>query len=405
MSGFNIQGLTKRFGANTVVDDLDLEIEEGEFVVLLGPSGCGKTTTLRCLAGLERPELGTITFKDRTVFSEAGRVDVPTHKRNIGMIFQSYALWPHLSVRKNIGYPLKVRGMKDKLSGGAVEKAASMVDTQALLDRYPAQLSGGQQQRVAVARGLVAEPDLVLFDEPLSNLDARLRDQVRTQIHQLHHRLGFSAVFVTHDQTEAFALGDRLAIMKAGKLEQFDTPQRVFEEPASEYVAAFIGMGNRLELTRGEHGWSIATGETLDLGARTPARAAGDRAVARLRAEDLHLRRRSEDVPSHHVTLHGHLVTVEFEGRHYDVLVDIQGQRLSLRADSREHGGWLRGAEEGAPVLVSFAPSDVRLFAADLDEHPQTGLALAGHDSASVSSSTPDATSTPGGSSAVRVEL
>ena len=195
MSGFNVQGMTKRYGDNTVVDDLDLEIEEGEFVVLLGPSGCGKTTTLRCLAGLERPEEGTITFKDRTVFSGEGRVDVPTHKRNIGMIFQSYALWPHLSVRKNISYPLKVRGMKDKLSGGAVERAASMVDTEALLDRYPAQLSGGQQQRVAVARGLVAEPDLVLFDEPLSNLDARLRDQVRTQIHQLHHKLGFSAVF------------------------------------------------------------------------------------------------------------------------------------------------------------------------------------------------------------------
>ena len=283
--------LTKRYGDNTVVDDLDFEIEEGEFVVLLGPSGCGKTTTLRCLAGLERPEEGTITFKDRTVFSGEGRVDVPTHKRNIGMIFQSYALWPHLSVRKNISYPLKVRGMKDKLSGGAVERAASMVDTQALLDRYPAQLSGGQQQRVAVARGLVAEPDLVLFDEPLSNLDARLRDQVRTQIHQLHHKLGFSAVFVTHDQTEAFALGDRLAIMKAGKLEQFDTPQQVFDEPASEYVAAFIGMGNRLEITRGERGWSIASGELLDLGARTPARGAGERAVARLRSEDLHLRR------------------------------------------------------------------------------------------------------------------
>ena len=394
MPGFNIEGLTKRFGTNTVVDDLDLEIHEGEFVVLLGPSGCGKTTTLRCLAGLERPELGTITFKDRTVFSGAGRVDVPTHKRNIGMIFQSYALWPHLSVRKNIGYPLKVRGMKDKLNGGAVERAASMVDTQALLDRYPAQLSGGQQQRVAVARGLVAEPDLVLFDEPLSNLDARLRDQVRTQIHQLHRNLGFSAVFVTHDQTEAFALGDRLAIMKAGKLEQFDTPQRVFDEPASEYVAAFIGMGNRLELTRSERGWSIASGELLDLGPRTPVREAGDRAIARLRAEDLHLRQRPEDVPPRQVPVHATLVTTEFEGRHYDVLVDIEGQRLSLRADTREHGAWLRDADDGAPVLLSFAPSDVRVFADDLTEQPQTGLALVGTPSA-MTETNPHSTTSP----------
>ena len=387
MSGFNVQGLTKRFGTNTVVDDLDLAIEDGEFVVLLGPSGCGKTTTLRCLAGLERPEAGVITFGERTVYDGARRVDVPTHKRNIGMVFQSYALWPHLSVRKNIGYPLKVRRMKAEMRGGAVDRAAEMVDTQALLDRYPSQLSGGQQQRVAVARGLVAEPDLMLFDEPLSNLDARLRDQVRTQIHQLHHRLGFSAVFVTHDQSEAFALGDRLAIMKAGRLEQLDTPQQVFDEPASEYVAAFIGMGNRLELTHGERGWSIASGEPLNLGGRTPSRDAGDRAVARLRPEDLHLRRTAQDAPEHQVLLSASLVTTEFGGRHYDVLVDVEGQPLSLRADTREHGGWLRAAEEGAPVLVSFAPSDVRIFAADLTDRPQTGLALAG-------TSEPRATST-----------
>lgn len=376
MSGFNVQGLTKRFGANTVVDDLDLSVEDGEFVVLLGPSGCGKTTTLRCLAGLERPESGHISFGDRTVFDSGRHVDVPTHKRNIGMVFQSYALWPHLTVRKNIGYPLKVRGRKDALRGGAVERAAEMVDTQALLDRYPSQLSGGQQQRVAVARGLVAEPDLMLFDEPLSNLDARLRDQVRTQIHQLHGRLGFSAVFVTHDQSEAFALGDRLAIMKAGRLEQLDTPQRVFDEPHSEYVAAFIGMGNKLELTRTEAGWSTASGEVVDLGDRTPERGAGDRAVARLRSEDLHLLRTAEQAPGHHVVLSATLVTTEFGGRHYDVLVDVGGQRLSLTADTREHGAWLRDAEEGAPVLVGFAPSDARLFAPDLDAKPQTGLAL-----------------------------
>ena len=217
-SQFAVSGLTKTYGSNVVVDQLDLEIEQGEFLVLLGPSGCGKTTTLRCLAGLETPQGGSISFGGRHVFDASTKTDVPAHKRNIGMVFQSYALWPHMTVRDNIRYPLKVRKLKQAIADGAVEKAAEMVDCGALLDRYPSQLSGGQQQRVAVARGLVAQPDLVLFDEPLSNLDARLRDQVRSQIHQLHQSLGFTAVFVTHDQAEAFALADRIAIMKSGRI-------------------------------------------------------------------------------------------------------------------------------------------------------------------------------------------
>uniref|UniRef100_UPI002458EB35 ABC transporter ATP-binding protein n=1 Tax=Nocardia carnea TaxID=37328 RepID=UPI002458EB35 len=264
-SQFTVSGLTKTYGSNVVVDRLDLTIEEGEFLVLLGPSGCGKTTTLRCLAGLETPQDGAIAFKDRPVFDAGSRLNVPAHKRNIGMVFQSYALWPHMTVRNNIRYPLKVRKMKEAVAEGAVEAAAEMVDCGALLDRYPSQLSGGQQQRVAVARGLVARPDLVLFDEPLSNLDARLRDQVRTQIHQLHQKLGFTAVFVTHDQSEAFALGDRLAIMKAGKIEQYDAPEQVFENPVSDYVAAFIGMSNKLSLRRGHDGWETSAGDPIDL--------------------------------------------------------------------------------------------------------------------------------------------
>ena len=362
MSRIQVTNLTKRFGSSTIVDDLELTIEEGEFVVLLGPSGCGKTTTLRCLAGLETPEGGTIGFGDKVVHDAARRVSVPTHKRNIGMIFQSYALWPHMTVRDNIAYPLKVRRQKDALRSGAVEKAAGMVDCEQLLDRYPSQLSGGQQQRVAVARGLVSEPDLVLFDEPLSNLDARLRDQVRTQIHQLHQRLGFSAVFVTHDQSEAFALGDRLAIMKSGRLEQVDTPQRVFDEPSSDYVAQFIGMANRLDLTRHQDGWKATNGDVVHLGDRTPERGTTDTVVARLRPDDLRLHRRDDGVAPGTTVLHGTLVTTEFGGRHHDVLVDVDGQKLTLQADTREHGGWLPKAEVGHPVVVSFRSSDVRVF-------------------------------------------
>ncbi|GAA5055173.1 ABC transporter ATP-binding protein [Nocardia callitridis] len=372
-SPFTVAGLTKTYGSNVVVDQLDLEIEEGEFLVLLGPSGCGKTTTLRCLAGLETPQGGSIAFKDHLVFDGRTRRNVPPHKRNIGMVFQSYALWPHMTVRDNIRYPLKVRKRKQAIAEGAVEAAAETVDCGALLDRYPAQLSGGQQQRVAVARGLVAQPDLVLFDEPLSNLDARLRDQVRLQIHQLHQRLGFTAVFVTHDQAEALALGDRLAIMKSGKIEQYDVPEQVFENPISEYVAAFIGMGNRLELHRGHDGWSTSAGDALDL-THAVVRDAADRttsAVARLRPDDVSLHRSIEEVPSGNVALHAELITYEYGGRHFDVTVKTGTEQLALRADAAEHGSALRASASGAEVVVSFSPASLRVFAADGAAHAQ----------------------------------
>src|SRR5215208_1809045 len=259
LSNVTIRGLSKYFGGKnptTAIDDLELEIDPGEFLVLLGPSGCGKTTTLRCVAGLESGEEGSISFGDRTVFDASRGINIPPNKRNIGMVFQSYALWPHMTVRKNIGYPLQAKKIKGAQANEWIEEVARLVDTSNLLDRYPAQLSGGQQQRVALSRGLVARPDLVLFDEPLSNLDARLRELVRTEIHELHERLGFSAVFVTHDQVEALALGDRLAIMRAGALEQLATPEQIFEEPATEYVAEFIGMANRLVFERRDGVWT-----------------------------------------------------------------------------------------------------------------------------------------------------
>ena len=354
-----ISGLTKQYGTNVVVDELDLEIDAGEFLVLLGPSGCGKTTTLRCLAGLETPEKGSITFNGEPMFDAAARTNVPPNKRSIGMVFQSYALWPNMTVRKNIAYPLKARKMKDALAGGRVEEAAAMVDCGHLLDRLPAQLSGGQQQRIAVARGMAARPDLVLFDEPLSNLDALLRDQVRTEIHRLHAELGFGAVFVTHDHSEAFALGDRLAIMKSGKIEQLATPQDVFDQPVSEYVADFIGMSNRLELHRSGLEWTTAAGTELPLRCETNGYSA---VAARLWPDDITLHRATEDVSDREIVLNATLESAEFGGRHYDVQVAAGPETYRLRASSAVHGQWLRTAATGEPVVISFRSESLKIY-------------------------------------------
>jgi iron(III) transport system ATP-binding protein len=363
VSNVSIRGLSKRFGGKTptiAIDDLGIEIEPGEFLVLLGPSGCGKTTTLRCIAGLETAEEGSIAFGDRTVFDAAKGANVPPNKRNIGMVFQSYALWPHMTVRKNIGYPLTTRRIRGAQAKEWIEEVAALVDTTQLLDRYPAQLSGGQQQRIALARGLVARPELVLFDEPLSNLDARLRDQVRTEIHELHGRLGFTAVYVTHDQVEALALGDRLAIMRTGKIEQLATPEQVFEEPASEYVAGFIGMANRLVFERLEGAWTV---DEQPVAGDVDAIAASSRIIARTRAEDISLAPVDEDVvPSGSLSFPATVVDSEFGGRHLDVVVTVGSTRVQSRIPAGERGSWGRTLDGGRRVTAYVNPRDVAFY-------------------------------------------
>lgn len=364
MSHITISGLSKHFDSKPptkAIDDLDLEIADGEFLVLLGPSGCGKTTTLRCLAGLEQPGQGSIAFGSTTVFDARTKVNLPPDRRNIGMVFQSYALWPHLTVRKNIAYPLKARRLKQGLAENWVQQIADQVDCGALLDRYPSQLSGGQQQRVALARGLVARPDLVLFDEPLSNLDARLRDQVRAEIHELHGRLGFTAVFVTHDQSEALALGDKLAIMKHGRVEQYASPDDVYERPATEYVAAFIGMSNRLVATYVDGRW-LLEGQQVKGATLAPP---GADFAARLRPEELSLHTTTASLPEGHVGVDAKVIDSEFGGRTMDVSVDVHGTRLLARIEAGERGGWARTLESGQPVTVSYLPSSARTFALD----------------------------------------
>ena len=229
------RNVTKHFGGTNVVDDLSLEIRNGEFVVLLGPSGCGKTTTLRMLAGLENATSGDI-------FIDGERVnDVPTQHRDVAMVFQSYALYPHMTIAENIGYPLRVRKIEKSERAARVNRVAAMLEIESLLERKPRQLSGGERQRVALARAIVREPRAYLMDEPLSNLDARLRVQMRGELKRLQHQLGTTTIYVTHDQAEAMTLASRVAVMRKGQLQQFDTPMNIYNYPANRFVAEFVG--------------------------------------------------------------------------------------------------------------------------------------------------------------------
>lgn len=235
MADVKFQNVKKNFGSFTALHGLDLDIKEGEFVALLGPSGCGKTTTLRMLAGLEFPTSGDILIGGRRVN------DVEPGNRDIAMVFQSYALYPHMTVGENIAYPLKKRGVAKADRGPMVARTAEMLHLTPLLHRKPKELSGGQQQRVALGRALIRDPKVFLLDEPLSNLDAKLRSQLRAELIELHRRLGRTMVYVTHDQLEAMTMADRIAIMEGGRLQQFAPPAEVYAAPANRFVAGFIG--------------------------------------------------------------------------------------------------------------------------------------------------------------------
>ncbi len=235
MARLSLQGIHKRYGEQDVIRGIDLEVEDGEFLVFVGPSGCGKSTTLRMIAGLEAISQGTLLIDDQRAN------ELPPAERGAAMVFQSYALYPHMSVAENMGFALKMAGVPKAEREAQVRKTAETLKLTALLDRRPAQLSGGQRQRVAIGRAIVRKPKVFLFDEPLSNLDAALRLEMRIELARLHRQLGATMVYVTHDQTEAMTLGDRIAVFHQGRIEQLGTPRDLYEDPATEFVAGFIG--------------------------------------------------------------------------------------------------------------------------------------------------------------------
>jgi putative spermidine/putrescine transport system ATP-binding protein len=236
-----LAALTKRFGKLTAVHALDLVVSQGEFVTLLGPSGCGKTTTLNMIAGFIAPDAGSVRLQGRAVES------LPPFRRDLGLVFQDYALFPHMTVAENVGFGLRMRRMPREVIAHRVEEALDLVQLRGLGERRPLQLSGGQRQRVALARALVIRPAMLLLDEPLSNLDLKLREEMRVEISALQQRLGIATVFVTHDQSEALTMSDRIAVMREGRIQQIGTPTEIYERPATRFVANFIGTANLIE--------------------------------------------------------------------------------------------------------------------------------------------------------------
>lgn len=355
-----ISNLTKKFGTHAAVNDLSLNVTRGSTLALLGPSGCGKTTILRCIAGLETPDAGVIDIGGGTVFDAGRGIDLMPEKRELGIVFQSYAVWPHMTVAENVGFPLKVRGMGKAERRQRALRMLEIVGLQGFEDRSATQVSGGQQQRIALARALVAEPRLVLFDEALSNLDAQLREQMRLELRLLQERLGFTAIYVTHDQAEAFGLADTVVLMNQGKIEMMGQARAVFARPANAFAARFFGL-NLLDATVLG---AVAGTDYVDVSLRGGLivrgiagdgleRAAGLRVLAGIRKEHIHIAR----APTAS-SLPGMIEAAAFLGVTEEYIVSLAG--VTLRA-TRAADGLTRGEA----VHLSMAANDWIILPAD----------------------------------------
>ncbi|BDW95829.1 MULTISPECIES: ABC transporter ATP-binding protein [Thalassospira] len=367
MASLTLDKVRKAFGPVEVLKEINLAIDDGEFLVLVGPSGCGKSTLLNLIAGLETATDGEIRIGDRVIN------DVHPKDRNIAMVFQSYALYPNMTVRKNITFGLEIRGVSNQERDKAVADVAKLLQIEALLDRKPSQLSGGQRQRVAMGRALVRDPDIFLFDEPLSNLDAKLRVDMRTEIKKLHQRLGSTIVYVTHDQIEAMTLASRIAVMKDGILQQFDTPQNIYERPNNMFVAGFIGSPsmNFIDATLTEDNGKLALtiprdGNPIVLPLFEAPESyrgyIGKDVVFGIRPEALTHKRTGSDEPgSQYVNFDSKVEVIEPTGADTMTVIEIAGKEIVARVRPD------RQPKPGESMTFSADMSQISLFDPDTE--------------------------------------
>jgi ABC-type Fe3+/spermidine/putrescine transport system ATPase subunit len=344
MTTLRLAGLTRRFEGYLAVDDVSLDVTDGEFLTLLGPSGCGKTTTLRMIAGFLNPDTGDIWFGDKRM------TEVPPHQRNTAMVFQSYALFPHMSVADNVGFGLMMRKVPKVERDRRVAEAIEIVSLTGLEKRKPGQLSGGQQQRVALARAIVTRPDILLFDEPLSNLDAKLRERVRIEIRELQKRLGITSIYVTHDQDEALVMSDRIVVMNKGRIEQIGQPGSIYRRPKTAFVADFLGLANIVD-------GALAAGGRVNtpIGALQIADAAGiDTHQVKIcwRPEDMKLSTGGQEN-----RIIGTARNVIFRGNVTEVRLEVNGQILRAQVDSDQQ------IRDGDTLTFGLAADKIRILA------------------------------------------
>nr|WP_306269063.1 ABC transporter ATP-binding protein [Pararhizobium sp. IMCC3301] len=335
MTSLALKNLKKSFGPVEVIRDVDLTIEDGEFIVFVGPSGCGKSTLLRMIAGLEDITSGELVIDGRTMN------DVPASKRGVAMVFQSYALYPHLTVRDNMGFGLKVRKVKPDEMRQRVDEAAATLKLDALMQRYPRELSGGQRQRVAIGRAIVGHPQVFLFDEPLSNLDAELRVHMRAEIASLHNRLSNTMIYVTHDQIEAMTLADRIVVLRDGRIEQVGTPRELYASPANVFVAQFIGSP-KMNIFPASGLAANLSGQDFDL-----------KAADQLGIRPEHL----QIVPQGEGLLQGRVSVSEYTGAGSLLHIDVEGAGTFLVVQEGQVA-----ADHGEPIGLSFSNENLHLF-------------------------------------------
>jgi len=356
MVGVRLENVSKSFGEVKAVDRISLEVKKGELFFLLGPSGCGKTTVLRLIAGFYTPDRGEIYFDQRLMNA------VPPHKRNTGMVFQNYALWPHMTVKKNVEYGLDIRNIPSEEKEARVKKALEIVRMLEYADKKPAQLSGGEQQRVALARALIIEPDLLLLDEPLSNLDAKLRLEMREEIKRIHQQLGITSIYVTHDQKEALSMASRIAVMNCGRIEQIGPPRALYENPVNRFVASFIGETNFIEgkILEADSGGIVvetSAGRILSTAERQVPWKAGEEVVCSIRPESIVISDYKREYAPNQFEATIECFTYMGDNEEYTLRVNNTYPVKSIM-----HNPSGQSREKGTRVWISVEPEDVILL-------------------------------------------